>query len=617
MNGLLKPGVPMERAHSEITAVQRDIAGQIQDVGIASRVGMKSLADTIIGPQRALVFTLLAAVALVLLIVCANLANLLIARAAVRRGEIAIRAALGASRSRIVSQLLVESLLLGLAGGVLGMGVAAAGVRFLISSPLSVPRLQDVRIDGAVFAFAFLLSTGCAVVFGLLPALRAAKLDLQQTLRSGGRESQGGVRERSRAMLVIGELCLTQVLVIAAGLLIRSALLLQAVSPGFATDNLLVMNIVLPGTRYTTDDAREAAYRRIGEAITAVPGVRTVGRSLIAPIHGGGWNCQAWHEGSSRNDPGAVISDVRSADPNFFAAIGAPILLGRAFTTADAANGPRVVILNQTLAKKLFGNANPIGRQMGSCVFSSDDKPVWLEVVGVTRDMRADGLANEAPSQLYVPSTQFVNSYNAYTIRGNVPVATLLPAIRQAVATVDPALALSSVSTMEDAIGRTLALPPFTMWLLSLLGAIGLILALVGVYGVISYVVTQRTREVGIRIALGADATEIQWMLVRQGLALGALGIAAGSVVSLMVTKYLGSLMYGVSAHDPLTFGAVAFLLVLVAAGASWIPARRATRIDPLMGGTGRGGGGGGGGGREGGGGGGGEGRGGGGGGGG
>ena len=579
--GMLKPGVPIERGRSEIAAMQRDIAGRFKDAGVSSRVNVQSLVDTIIGPQRTLVLTLLAAVAVVLLIVCANVANLLIARAAVRRGEIAIRAALGASRARIVSQLLVESLLLGLAGGVLGIGVAAAGVRFLVSSPMSVPRLQDVRMDGTVVAFAFMLSTGCAVIFGLLPALRAARLDLQQTLRDGGRESHGAVRERSRAMLVIGELCLTQVLVIAAGLLIRSAILLQSVPTGFATNNLLVMNIVLPGARYTTDDAREAAFQRIGEAMTAVPGVRAVGRTLIAPIHGGGWDCNAWHEGADRNDPSAVISDVRSADPNFFNAIGAPMLLGRAFTSADAANSPHVVIINQTLAKKLFGSASPIGRHMGSCVFGGD-KPVWLEVVGVSADMRADGLANEVPSQLYVPTTQFVNGYNAYVIRGTVPVGTLLPAIRQAVATVDPALALSAVSTMDDAIGRTLALPRFTMWLLSLLGAIGLILALVGVYGVISYVVTQRTREVGIRIALGADATEIQWMLVRQGLVLGAAGILVGSAASLTVTKYLGSLMYGVTPHDPATFGTVALLLMLVAAGASWIPARRATRIDPL-----------------------------------
>jgi predicted permease len=580
--GLLRTGVPIDQARRDIAQLQRDVASQFKDAGVASEVRVQSMAETVVGPQRALILTLLGAVALVLLIVCANVANLLIARSAVRRTEFAVRAALGASRARIVAQLLVESVMLGVAGGALGIGVAIAGVRFLVTSPVSVPRLQDVRVNGPVLAFAFVLSLSCAVVFGLLPALRAARLDLQQALRDGGRESAGGVRGRSRALLVVAELCLTQVLVIAAGLLIRSAILVESVPPGFSTANLLVTNIVLPGARYTTDDAREAAFQRIEEAIGAVPGVRSVGRALIAPIHGGGWNCQAWHEGADRNDPSAVITNVRSADPGFFSTMGDPVLLGRAFTAADVAHGPRVAIVNQTLARKLFGSANPIGRHMGSCIFSGN-QPIWAEVVGVTGDMRADGLADEAPPELYVPTTQFVNGYNAYVIRGAVPVTTLLPSIRRAVATVDPALALSAVSTMDDAIRRTLALPRFTMWLLTLLGTTGLVLALVGVYGVITYVVTQRTREVGIRIALGADSREIQWMLVRQGLLLGIGGVLIGSLASLAATQYLSTLMFGVTAHDPLTFGVVAALLIFVSVCASWFPARRATHIDPLV----------------------------------
>jgi putative ABC transport system permease protein len=383
-------------------------------------------------------------------------------------------------------------------------------------------------------------------------------------------------------VLVVAELCLTQVLVVAAGLLIRSAILLQSVSPGFSTGNLLVTNIVLPVSRYATDGVRETGFQQVEQAIAAVPGVASVGRTLIAPIHGGGWNCQTWHEGADHNDKSAVIANVRSADPGYFKTMKTPLLLGRTFTSADVSNSPPVAVLNQTLARKLYGAANPIGRHMGSCVFGGD-KPIWLEIVGVTGDMRANGLADEAPSEAYFATTQFVNGYNAYVIRGSVPVLTLLPSIRRAVASVDPMLALSAISTMDDAIGQRLALPRFTMWLLMLLGGIGLVLALVGVYGVISYIVTQRTREVGVRIALGADPRTIQWMLVRQGLLLGVGGVAVGSVTSLAVTRYLGAMMYGITAHDPLTFGGVALLLVLVAAGASWIPARRATRIDPLV----------------------------------
>jgi predicted permease len=585
--GLLRAGVPIEQATRELSALQLGISKEFTDAGVASVVHVQSLADAVVGQQRALLLTLLGAVALVLLIVCANVANLLIARSAVRRTEIAIRAALGASRARIVTQLLVESLLLGLAGGVLGIGVAVAGVRFLVTSPVSVPRLQDVKVDGAVLAFALILSIGCAVVFGLLPALRAAKLDLQQALRDGGRESGGAVRERSRALLVVGELCLTQVLVIAAGLLIRSAILLESVPPGFATNNLLVANVLLPSARYPTDAARELGFQRVQDAIAGVAGVKSVGRTMIAPIHGGGWNCAAYREGTNRNDPSAVVANMRTADPNYFSTIGTPLVRGRTFNSGDLANGAQVAIVNQTLARKLFGNADPVGQRIANCVNPAGDAAnapqVWHEIVGVTGDMHANGLGDDAPAELYYPSTQYVNGSNAYVVRGAIEVTTLLPAIRRALAGVDPMLALSDISTMDAAIGRTLALPHFTMWLLSLLGAIGLILALVGVYGVISYVVAQRTREVGIRIALGAESGEIQWMLVRQGLTFGLIGVAAGSVASLAATRYLGALMFGITAHDPLTFGVVAALLVLVSVCASWIPARRATRIDPLI----------------------------------
>ena len=580
--GLLREGVPVAQAAREIGDLQRGIAAQYKEAYVSSDVRLQSVAEAIVGPQRTLILTLLGAVALVLLIVCANVANLLIARAAVRRGEIAIRAALGASRGRIVGQLLVESLLLGLIGGVLGIGIAIAGVRFLVSSPVPVPRLQDITVNAPVLAFAFVLSIGCALVFGLLPALRATKLDLQQTLRDGGRESGGAVRERSRAVLVIAELCLTQVLLIAAGLLIRSAILLSSVQPGFVTTNLLVANVMLPGTRYPTPVEREAGFQRIEDAIAAIPGVQSVGRAMIAPIHGGGFDCNAFREGMGKDDPSALDANVRTADPTYFSTPGTPLVRGRAFTSSDRADGPLVAIVSQTLARRLFGSADPIGQRIANCI-GSNTTPAWHEIVGVTGDMHAAGLADDAPPELYYPTAQFVNQTNSYVVRGNVPVTTLLPSIRRAVAGVDPLVALSAISTMDDAIGRTLALPRFTMWLLTLLGATGLILALVGVYGVISYVVTQRTREVGIRIALGADHAGIQWMLVRQGLIFGVIGVAIGTIVSLAATRYLANLMFGVTAHDPLTFGTVAVLLVLVAVCASWIPARRATKIDPLV----------------------------------
>jgi putative ABC transport system permease protein len=327
---------------------------------------------------------------------------------------------------------------------------------------------------------------------------------------------------------------------------------------------------------------REAGFQQIENAIASIPGVQSTGRAMIVPIHGGGWDCNVFREGKDPKDPSSVDANVRTADPTYFSTLRTPVLRGRAFTSSDRADGPPVAILNQALALKLFGSADPIGQRVANCI-GGDKTPVFHEIVGVIGDMHANGLANDAPYELYYPTSQFSNMTNSFVVRGSVPVATLLPEVRRAVGGVDPLVALSAVSTMDDAIGRTLALPRFTMWLLTLLGGTGLILALVGVYGVISYVVTQRTREVGIRIALGADGSEIQWMLVRQGLALGLIGIAIGSAASLAATRYLGALMFGVSAHDPLTFGIVAALLVLVSVCASWLPARRATRIDPLI----------------------------------
>jgi predicted permease len=578
---LVRAGVPTERAVRELEAIQAGIAREIPGNGISTGVIATPLADWIIGSQRTLLLTLLGAVGLVLLIACANVANLLIARSSVRRGEFAIRAALGASRGRIVGQLVVESLVLALAGGVVGTGIAVAGVRFLVTSPASIPRLGDSAVDGPVLLFTALLSVVCALVFGLLPALRASTFDLQPELREGGRDHSGAVRERSRALLVVGELCLAQVLVVGAGLLIRSSILLQSVNPGFDPTNLLVTAVALPSSRYAETASQGLAFDRIAEAMAAVPGVRSVGRTMRAPIHGGGYDCTAIREGAGPDDPKAEGTSVRSADPAFFSTIGASFLRGRAFTALDKTGGVPVAIVNQTLARRLFGDANPIGRRVANCIRSGADTE-WHEVVGVIADMHAQGLANESPAELYYPTAQFVTGEMAFVIKGSVPVATLVPSLRRAVAGVDPLLALSKVETMEAAISDSLALPHFSMWLLTLLGGTGLLLAVVGVYGVIAYIVSQRTREMGIRIALGARSSAIQWMLVRKGLVLGVGGVLVGSAASFAATRVLVSMMYGITVRDPLTFVAVAALLTVVTVCASWLPARRATKIDPI-----------------------------------
>ncbi|HTE46077.1 MAG TPA: ABC transporter permease [Gemmatimonadaceae bacterium] len=577
--GRLKPGVPPATAVRQLTQIDTRLATEHPHSGYDGGVIATSLIDAVAGAQRSTLYMLLGAVGLVLLIACGNIANLLLARANVRRAEIAIRGALGATRGRIVAQLFVESLLLALGGGVVGLVVAIGAMRFLVSSPARIPRLQDATINGPVLAFALALSIVCAVVFGLVPAFRAARLDLQQTLRDGGRESRGAGRERLRKVLVVSELCVAQLLLIGAGLLIRSALLVQAVPVGFDTHDLLSIDISLPSAQYPERPRQEATLQQIESAIAAIPGVKSVGRTQVAPIHGFGWNWSAFREGSDGHDAGAASADMRAASLNYFSTLGLPLVRGRSFNTSDVANGPPVAIISRGLAMRLYGDADPIGRRIGN---GGGKNPAWKEIVGVVADMHANGKLADPPLELYMPSTQYINGGQTFLVRGGLTVTTLLPAIRRAVGTVDPLLALSGIGTMDDDVEKKLAMSHFTTLLLTLLGATGLILAAVGVYGVIAYVVAQRTHELGVRMALGATQGGVKWLVVRQGLVLAVVGVTIGAGISLAAARLLSSMTFGITTHDPLTFGVVAAVLLSVAVLASYIPARRATRIDPL-----------------------------------
>jgi putative ABC transport system permease protein len=403
--GLVKAGVTPEQALRELTMIDTRLAKEYPNKGFDGTVLGQSPAEQLIGNQRRNLYTLLGAVALVLLIACGNVANLLLARGTVRRPEIAIRGALGASRRRIVGQLLIESLLLGIGGGILGLAVAAAGVKFLVRSPAGIPRLQDTTLNAPVLLFTLGLSIACALVFGLWPALRASRLDLQQTLRDGGRESAASVRDRARGALVVSELCLAQLLLVGAGLMIRSMLVVLSVPPGFATKNILMMNVQLPSARYANPAVREAAFTRIRESVAAVPGVRSAGFASMAPIHSRQFNCGAFREGSNGHDEGNWNANVRTADPGYFDVMGIPLLRGRAFTSADNAGSANVAIINRSLAVKLYGNADPIGRRVANCIGGSPEQPVWREIVGVVGDIHANGLSNDTPNEVYTPTT--------------------------------------------------------------------------------------------------------------------------------------------------------------------------------------------------------------------
>jgi putative ABC transport system permease protein len=566
------PAVAIRQLEQIDTRLAQENPHALYDGGIIA----PTLGEDLVGDFRRRLYMLLGAAAIVLLIACGNNTNLLLAQAMARRTEIAVRGALGASRRRIILQFVTEAIMLATAAGILGLAVAYAGIRFLTASPVRVPRLQLASLDPLVVTVAFGLALACAIVSAVLPAIRVSQLDLQRTLRAGTRDSQGGIGRGLREAFVIGELCLSQLLLIAAGLLIRSSVALTAIPAGFDTHNLLAFSVGLPNGRYVGEDRAEAVFQEIDRTLAAVPGVRIAGRAQAAPIYGSGWNWTAMREGSDGHDDGATVADMRYVNQSYFESLQLPLLRGRAFGAGDAAHAPLVAIVSRSLAAKLWPDANPIGKRI------SNGGNEWREVIGVAGDMRSNGTKEDAPHVLYIPSTQRSNPAYTYLVRGNVPVTTLVPALRRAVASVDASLALAQPSTIDDALDHIYAADRFTRWLLTALGACGLFLSVVGIYGVIAYFVTQRRREMGIRIALGASASSVRWMVVRQGVVMVMVAMAVGTPLALIATRLLRSFVFGVSTHDALTFGGVALLLAAVGVGAALIPARRVARIDPL-----------------------------------
>jgi len=579
--GLLRERVTSEEAVAELTKVETALAQQYPHKYFDGGIIAKPLRESIVGPVRLLLLILFGAVALVLLIACLNVANLQLARAAVRRKEIAVRNALGAGRSRIIAQLLTENLVFALGGAVLGIGVAAFGIRFLVrSNPLGVPRLDGATLDAPVLIFALLVAVGSGVGCGMLPAFRASRLDLQQVLRDGSRTDSATPRNRLRATLVVCKISLAMMLLVGAGLLVRSAILLQHVPPGFDSRNLLVTDIGLPGSRYPNDSAAAARFDEILRNVSSLPGVASAALVSRMPIVGGGGDCNFRRDGAA-SDGASFNAQVRVATPSCFETLRLPILRGRNFSSIDAAGAPRVAVINRRFAQKLFGDEEAIGHRI-TCNDPASKNALWLTVIAISGDVHADGLSSGIRDQVYSPLSQSPQYELSLVVRGSVPVLTVAPAIRRTVAALDPLLPLGGLQTVDEAIGSSLAVPRFTSQLLSALGVLGLILAVIGIYGVIAFFVAQRTHEIGIRMALGADTGRVLDLVLRQGVILAAIGIAIGTAASLMLTRTLDNLLYGITARDPLTFVGVAMLLALVSLIASFVPARRASRVDPL-----------------------------------
>jgi predicted permease len=573
--GRLVPGATPARAHADLTAIVGRFAQQHAEDRLYPDVTLLPLREALTGEVRTPLLVLLGAVSFVLLIACVNIASLLLARATVRQRELAVRAALGAGRGRIARQLLTESLTLALLGGVLGLALAYAGVRALAALGASdLPLASSIRIDPAVLAFTFGIAVAAGLLFGLLPAIRAASPDLQATLRAGARGTVGGRGQRLRGALVVAEVALAVVLVAGAGLATKSFARLLDVNPGFRPENVLAVTISLPaGTEY---DKSPAYLETIFERIRAVPGVRAVGAAKDLPLRGTGeerrLRVAPSPDGSTPSEAPRVNAFHVGGD--YFSAMGIPVREGRVFDRTDRQGAQFVMVVNETLARRFFG-----GRAVGkNLAFNFGEIPI----IGVVGDVRQRALTEPAEPMAYVHLLQNMRYGLSLVVRTDGDPLRHAAAVREAIWAANRNQTITSISTLESIVGSTVARPRLLALLLLLFGAMGLTLGALGIYGVLAYAVSQRRQEIGVRMALGAAPRSIIGLVVGQGMVLAVTGMVAGLAGAFVVTRVMQSVLYEVGATDPATFGLVVAVLLGVALAASWLPARRALRIEPV-----------------------------------
>jgi putative ABC transport system permease protein len=584
----LKPGVSREQARTEMVGITKRLELQYPIYNTGTSADVVGLQDQLVQNVRPALILLLGAVSLVLLIACVNVANLLLARASSRGREVAIRTAMGAGRGRVVRQLLTESVLLSLGGGLLGILFAWASLGPLLKiSAGSVPQVVPIELDRSVLVFTFAVSLLTGLFFGLVPALRTAKLDLRETLNEGSRGSTSGPgHHRIRGVLVASEIALAVLLLVGSGLLLRSFSRLQDVPPGFQADHLLVADIPLSQTAYAKPEQRYQFFDRLVERAKALPGVRSAGAASFLPVSGGGSVIHFNITGHPPKTPhDYVAAGYRTVTPNYLETLGVPLLRGRLLTPADNDKAPAVVVINASMAAKYFPNENPLGKRLQLGATPENDVPT-MEIVGVIGDVRP-GLGVDPQTEMYLPYRQADLILPVFqlsvVLRTAADPQLQTAALRSALAEIDPNQPLVKVRTMEDNMAATVAQPRFRTWLIGIFAAVALVLAGVGVYGVMSYTVTQRTNEIGIRVTLGAQSEEVFKAIVGEGLRLALTGVSIGIAAALALTRLLQSFLFGISAYDPITFLGVALLLTMVAAAASFFPARRATLVDPIV----------------------------------
>jgi putative ABC transport system permease protein len=582
--GRLKPGVRLEKAKAEMATIASRLEEQYRNILEGYGVNLVPLHRQVVGRVEVALWVLLGIVASVLLIACANVANLLLARAAVREREIAIRTALGAGRRRLVKQLLTESMLLGFLGGSVGLLIAFWGLKALVAiSPEDIPRLDQIGMDGRVLAFTLGISLLTGLVFGLVPALQASKFDLNESLKEGGRSSTGGIQgRRVRSLLVVFEIAASLILLIGAGLMIRSFMRLQEVNLGFNPDRLLTMNLQLSRTKFPEGRQVATFYNDLFRRVESLPGVKSVGATSAIFIEALPNSSNFTIEGRPPLPAAEQIeAPLDSVSPNYFRTMGIRLLKGREFNDRDGPDSPNVVIINNTFSQRFWPVEDPLGKRFK--FGGPDSRAPWLSIVGVVADMRRTGFEADVRCETFLPYSQNPVRFATLVVRTANDPLKLAATVRDAIWAMNADQPVSHIGTVDQLLDQMMAQRRLNMVLFGIFAGVALILAAVGIYGITSYSVTQRTHEIGIRMTLGADSGDVLRLILGHGALLASTGVAVGLIGALLLTRVMSSLLYEVSATDPTTFAVISLILITVALLASYVPAHRATKVDPMV----------------------------------
>jgi putative ABC transport system permease protein len=580
----LKPGATVQQARSEVRVIAQRLAQQHPETNKDQGAYVVSITDEIIGGIRPTLLMIFGAVIFVLLVACANVANLLLARATVRFREITIRSAIGAARSQLVRQLLTESLVLALLGGGLGLLLAIWGTGLVESAGSKInPMFHDIHVDMRCLAFTFGISIITGLIFGLAPALQVSRPNLAEALKESGRGSgPSASRNRLRSVLVIAEIAMTLVLLVCAGLLIRTVMRLRNVDTGFNAQKILAMNIGLPGIKYPKPENQISFYKQVTERIAALPGVKAVGTTSVLPLSDNFDGRGLLVEDHPKPRGEEITVDLYIASSGYLQAMEIPLVKGRVITEQDTAGSAMIALINSTMAAQLWPNEDPLGKRISFSGTENKPRP-WRTVVGVVSDVSQYGLDKKPPMQIYVPHAQFPTGFSSIVVKTNGEPTAMIAAVRREIQAVDKDQAVSNVTTLEQLMGDSILIRRFFMILLVVFAVLALTLASVGIYGVMSYVASQRTHEIGIRMALGAQASDVLKLIIGNGMVLALIGVTAGLAGSFALTRLMAGLLFGVTATDAFTFVTVSVGLIAVALLACYIPARRATKVNPLV----------------------------------